>query len=147
MLAKAALAPLLASNRRFIAACYLERVVEFDGKNRSAEQWPLHLFINAASSQIRRTIDMHFRVYDLSAERCVWSIPPIDTVPLKLRGEKLLIRSVDNEGGVFEVASVDGGKLADIATQQLANRRVARLSIHLATDDSYAGHVARFDKK
>jgi hypothetical protein len=93
---------------------------------------------------IRRTIDMHFRVYDLSAERCVWSIPPIDTVPVRLRGEKLLVRSVDNEGGVFEVASVDGEKLADIATQQLADRRAARLSIHLATDDSYAGHVVRF---
>ena len=69
---------------------------------------------------------MHFRVYDLSAERCVWSIPPIDTVPVRLRGEKLLVRSVDNEGGVFEVTSVDGDKLADIATQQLAGRRAAR---------------------
>jgi hypothetical protein len=28
---------------------------------------------------------MHFRVFDLGAERCVWSIPPIDTVPWKLR--------------------------------------------------------------
>jgi hypothetical protein len=128
------------------AACYLERVVQFDGKNRSAVQRPLHLFMNTASSQIRRTIDMHFRVYDLSAERCVWSIPPIDTVPVKLRGEKLLVRSVDNEGGVFEVTSVNGEKLEEIAPQQLADRRVARLSLHLATDDSYAGHVVRFDK-
>jgi hypothetical protein len=95
----------------------------------------------------QRTIDMHFRVYDLSAERCVWSIPPIDTVPVRLRGEKLLVRSVDNEGGVFEVTSVDGEKLADIATQQLADRRATRLSIHLATDDSYAGHVVRFDRQ
>jgi hypothetical protein len=102
--------------------------------------------MNTATSQIRRTIDMHFRVYDLSAERCVWSVPPIDTVPVKLRGEKLLVRSVDNEGGVFEVMSVDGGKLEDIAPQQLADRRVARLSLHLATDDSYAGHVVRFDR-
>jgi hypothetical protein len=31
---------------------------------------------------------MHFRVFDLAAERCVWSIPPIDTVPWKLRTEK-----------------------------------------------------------
>jgi hypothetical protein len=90
---------------------------------------------------------MHFRVYDLSAERCVWSVPPIDTVPVKLSREKLLVRSIDNEGGVFEVASVDGATLADTARQQLANRRVARLGIHLATDDSYAGHVVRFDKQ
>jgi hypothetical protein len=90
---------------------------------------------------------MHIRVYDLSAERCVWSIPPIDTVPVKLSREKLLVRSIDSEGGIFEVASVDGGTLADIARQQLANRRVARLSIHLARDDSYAGHVVRFDKQ
>jgi Protein of unknown function (DUF1203) len=90
---------------------------------------------------------MHFRVYDLSAERCVWSIPPIDTVPLNLRGEKLLVRSIDNDGSVFEVASVDGEKLADLATQHLADRRVAGLNIHLATDDSYAGRVVRFDKQ
>jgi hypothetical protein len=102
--------------------------------------------MKTASSQIRRTLDMHFRVYDLSAERCVWSIPPIDTVPVRLRREKLLVRAVDNEGDVFEVTSVDGGKLEEIATQQLADRRVARLSLHLATDDSYAGHVVRFDR-
>jgi hypothetical protein len=90
---------------------------------------------------------MHFRVYDLSAERCVWSIPPIDTVPVKLHGEKLLVRSIDNDGGVFEVASIDGGKLADLATQRLVDRRVARLNIHLAADDSYAGRAVRFDKQ
>jgi Protein of unknown function (DUF1203) len=90
---------------------------------------------------------MHFRVFDLSAERCVWSIPPIDTVPIKLRGEKLLVRSIDNDGGVFEVASVDGDKLADLATQHLADHRVALLTIHLATDDSYAGRVVRFARQ
>jgi hypothetical protein len=123
-----------------------KRVVGFDGKNRSAEQCLLHLFFSAASSQ-KENGTMHFRVYDLSAERCVWSIPPIDTVPLNLREEKLLVRSIDSDGSVFEVASVDGEKLADLATQHLADRRVAGLNIHLATDDSYAGRVVRFDKQ
>jgi hypothetical protein len=88
---------------------------------------------------------MHFRIYDLAADRCVWSIPPIDTVPLKLRVQKLVVRAIDNDGGVFEVAPVDGVGLAALATQFLADRRVARLNIHLATDDSYAGRVMRHD--
>jgi hypothetical protein len=88
---------------------------------------------------------MHFRVFDLAAERCVWSIPPIDTVPWKLRTEKLMVRSIDHDGKVFEVVPTDGPKLEDLATQLLANRRIARLNIHLATDDSYAGHVVRFN--
>jgi hypothetical protein len=88
---------------------------------------------------------MHFRVFDLAAERCVWSIPPINSVPWKLRTEKLVVRSVDNDGKVFEVVPTDGLKLEDLVTQLLADRRVARLNIHLATDDSYAGHVVRFN--
>ena len=87
---------------------------------------------------------MHFRFFDLAAERSVWSIPPIDTVPFKLRTEKLVVRSIDNDSEVFEVAAVDGLKLEEIVTQLLADPRVARLNIHLATDDSYAGHAARF---
>ena len=86
---------------------------------------------------------MHFRIYDLAADRCVWSIPPIDTVPVKLRGQKLVVRAIDNDGGVFEVASVDGVRLADLATQFLADRKVSRLNIHLAADDSYAGRMVR----
>lgn len=88
---------------------------------------------------------MHFRVFDLAAERCVWSIPPIDAVPWKLRTEQLVVRSIDNDGKVFEVVPTDGLKLEDLVTQLLADRRVARLKIHLATDDSYAGHVVRFN--
>jgi hypothetical protein len=88
---------------------------------------------------------MHFRVLDLAAERSVWSIPPIDTVPWKLRTKKLVVRSVDNDGDVLEIAPVDGRKLEDLVTQLLADRRVARLNIHLAADDSYAGHAVRFD--
>lgn len=88
---------------------------------------------------------MHFRVLDLAAERCVWSIPPIDTVPFKLRTQKLVVRCVDNDGEVVDVVPVDGLKLQDLAPQLLADRRVVRLNIHLATDDSYAGRVMRLD--
>ena len=35
----------------------------------------------------------HFRVYDLSTDRCVWSVPPIDTVPVKLRCRMLAVRT------------------------------------------------------
>jgi hypothetical protein len=103
--------------------------------------------MDAGYPKPKGTVAMHFRVYDLSAERCVWSIPPIDTVPVKLRREKLLVRSIDNEGGIFEVASVDVGALVDTVRQQLANRRVSRLSLHLARDDSYAGQVVRFEER
>jgi hypothetical protein len=89
---------------------------------------------------------MHFRVFDLAAERCVWSIPPIDTVPLKLRAQKLVVRSIGNDGEVFEVLPIDGLKLEELATQLLTDRRVARLNVHLAADDSYAGRVVRFDR-
>ena len=90
---------------------------------------------------------MHFRVYDLAADRCVWSIPPIDTVPLQLRAQKLVVRVIDNDGVVFEVESVDGVRLADLAAQFLADSRVARLNIHLAANDSYAGRVVRHDNQ
>jgi Protein of unknown function (DUF1203) len=89
---------------------------------------------------------MHFRVFDLAAERCVWSIPPIDTVPLKLRAQKLVVRSIGNDGEIFEVLPIDGLKLEELATQLLTDRRVARLNVHLAADDSYAGRVVRFDR-
>jgi hypothetical protein len=85
----------------------------------------------------------HFRVYDLAADRCVWSIPPIDTVPMKLRTQKLLVRAIDNDGGIVKVVPVDGDGLSDLAPRYLADRGVARLNIHLAADDSYAGRVIR----
>jgi hypothetical protein len=47
---------------------------------------------------------MHFRIYDLAADRCVWSIPPIDTVPVKLLAQKLVVRAIDNDGGIVEVS-------------------------------------------
>jgi hypothetical protein len=98
-----------------------------------------------AHRRTRRRVDDAFRVFDLAAERCFWSIPPIDTVPWKLRTEKLVVRSIDNDGKVFEVVPTDGLKLEDLVRQLLADRRVARLNIHLATDDSYAGHAVRFN--
>jgi hypothetical protein len=51
---------------------------------------------------------MHFRIYDLAADRCVWSIPPIDTVPVKLLAQKLVVRAIDNDGGIVEVTPMDG---------------------------------------
>src|ERR1700722_16909700 len=95
------------------------------------------------TSEANGELSMHFRIYDLAADRCVWSIPPIDTVPVKLRAQKLVVRAIDNDGGVFEVVPVDGVRLADLATQFLADRRVNRLNIHLAADDSYAERMVR----
>jgi hypothetical protein len=66
---------------------------------------------------------MHFRASDLAAERCVWSIPPIDTVRRKLRTEKLVVRSIDKEGKVLEIAPSDGLKPGDLVSQLLADRR------------------------
>ncbi len=87
---------------------------------------------------------MHFRVFDLAAERCVWSIPPVDMVPWKVRMQRLVVRSVDNEGNVLKGESSDGEKLEDLIRWLFGDRRIARLSIHLAADESYAGHVRRF---
>ena len=88
---------------------------------------------------------MHFRILDLAAERSVWSAPPIDAVPLKLRGEKLMVRSIDANANLLEIEPVDGMKLESAIDRLFANPRVVRLRIYLATDGSYAGHVGRFD--
>jgi hypothetical protein len=53
-------------------------------------------------------------------------------------------RSIGSDGEAFEVVLLDGGKLQDAVTLLLADRRAVRLNIHLAKDDSYAGHVVRF---
>ena len=88
---------------------------------------------------------MRFRVHDLAAERSVWSVSPIDMVPLKLRGEKLMVRAFDADANLLEVEPVDGMKLESVTQRLFTNRQTARLHIHLAADDSYAGHVERFD--
>jgi len=83
----------------------------------------------------------------LAADRCVWSIPSIDTVPVKLLAQKLVVRAIDNDGGVVEVTPVHGVALTDLAPRFLADRLVARLNIYLAADDSYAGRVVRHDNR
>jgi Protein of unknown function (DUF1203) len=88
---------------------------------------------------------MRFRVHDLAAERSVWSVPPIDMVPLKLRGEKLMVRAFDADANLLEVEPVDGVKLESVTQRLFTNRQTARLHIHLVAGDSYAGHVERFD--
>jgi hypothetical protein len=88
---------------------------------------------------------MHFRVLDLAAERSVWSVPPVDMVPLKLRGEKLVVRSFDGNANLLEMEPTDGIKLEYAIERLFADQRAARLRIHLATDDSYAGRVERFE--
>jgi len=99
---------------------------------------------DAHDRQTGRTSTVHFRVFDLAAERCVWSIPPIDTVPWKLRTENLVVRSIDHDGEVVAVVRIDGLKLEDLLTQLLADERAARLDIYLAADKSYAGRAVRF---
>ena len=88
---------------------------------------------------------MHFRVLDLAAERSVWSVPPFDMVPLKLRAEKLMVRSIDANANLLGMEPVDGMNLERAIERLFADRRAARLRIHLAIDDSYAGRVERFD--
>jgi hypothetical protein len=95
----------------------------------------------------KRRYTMHFRVLDLAAERCVWSVPPIDMVPLKLRWEKLVVRSFDVDANLLKVEPIDGIQFESVIARLFADRRTARLRIHLATDESYAGRVERFDIK
>jgi hypothetical protein len=98
---------------------------------------------NLLTTIAKGELAMHFRIYDLAADRCVWSIPPIDAVPLKLRVQKLVVRAIDQDGSVCGVESVDGQGLTALAAQLLADRRVNRLNIFSAADDSYAGRVVR----
>jgi Protein of unknown function (DUF1203) len=93
-----------------------------------------------------RKLTMHFRVLDLAAERSVWSVPPIDTVPFKLRGEKLVVRSFDVNANLIGAAPIDGADLGGLVQRLFGDRHVTSLHIHLATDGSYAGHAVRFDK-
>jgi hypothetical protein len=87
---------------------------------------------------------MHFRIRDLAAERCVWSVPPIDTVPVKLRCQMLDVRAFDVHDKMVGQALSKGGKLADVITQLFADGHVRYLHVHLATDDAYAARVDRF---
>jgi hypothetical protein len=83
---------------------------------------------------------MHFRVFDLAAERCIWSAPPVDMVPVKLLAEKLIVRCFDPANSVTEVAVIRGAELKEFLTQ--SNQQFSRLTLAHAADNSYAGRVA-----
>ena len=87
---------------------------------------------------------MHFRVRDLAAERCVWSVPPIDTVPVKLRCRMLDVRVFGVHDEMMGRELTEGEKLAEIVPVLFADRRAAYLRVYFATDDAYAARVDRF---
>ena len=74
---------------------------------------------------------MHFRVLDLAAERCIWSVPPIDMVPLKLRGGKLMVHAFDANANLLGMEPTDGTELESVIRGLFADQRAARLRIHL----------------
>jgi hypothetical protein len=87
---------------------------------------------------------MHFRVRDLSAERCVWSVPPIDAVPVKLRYRMLAVRAFNANDVMVGEALIEGGKLASASALLFADPHAAYLHVHFATDNCYAARVDRF---
>jgi hypothetical protein len=87
---------------------------------------------------------MHFRIRDLAAERCVWSVPPVDTVPVKLRCRTLDVRAFDVQDQIVGRAPSEGEKLADVIAQLFADPHVKYLRLHFPADDAYAARVDRF---
>jgi Protein of unknown function (DUF1203) len=87
---------------------------------------------------------MHFRIRDLSAERCVWSVPPIDTVPVKLRCRMLAVRTFDLNHMAVGEELCEGKNLASAIALLFANQQPAYLHIYFATDNCYAARVDRF---
>ena len=87
---------------------------------------------------------MHFRIRDLAADRCVWSVPPIDTVPVKLRCRMLAVRAFDANDVIIGENLVEGGRLASAIVQLLADSHTAYLRVYFATDNCYAARVDRF---
>jgi hypothetical protein len=87
---------------------------------------------------------MHFRIYDVAADQCVWSVPPIDTVPVKLRCRMLVARSFDANSEMIGEGLIEGAKLANVIVQLFADARAAYLHVHFATDNCYAARVNRF---
>jgi hypothetical protein len=81
---------------------------------------------------------MHFRIRDLSAERCVWSVPPIDTVPVKLRCRVLAVRAFNANDVIVGEELIEGGKLASAIALLFADRHASYLHIYFATDNCYA---------
>jgi hypothetical protein len=73
------------------------------------------------------------------------SIPPIDTVPVKLRCRTLAVRAFDANGVMVGEKLVDGKKLLATAILSLfAEPHAAYLHVYYATDDCYAARVDRF---
>ncbi len=87
---------------------------------------------------------MHFRIRDVSADRCVWSVPPIDTVPVKLRCRMLALCAFDANDMTVGEELVEGKNLASAITLLFADRHAAYLHVCFATDKCYAARVDRF---
>jgi hypothetical protein len=87
---------------------------------------------------------MHFRIRDLAADRCVWSVPPIDTVPVNLRCRMLVARSFDAKNVMIGQEPIEGSSLMRAIVQLFADPRAAYLHVHFATDNCYAARVDRF---
>jgi Protein of unknown function (DUF1203) len=87
---------------------------------------------------------VHFRVRDVSADQCIWSVPPIDTVPVKLRRRMLAVRAFDANANVVGEKLVDGENLATVILLLFTEPRASYLHIHYATNDCYAARVDRF---
>jgi Protein of unknown function (DUF1203) len=87
---------------------------------------------------------MQFRIRDLAAERCVWSIPPVGTVPTKLRCQTLGVRAFDVHGKMVGQTLSESGKLADAIARLFADGRARCLQVHFAADGTHAARVDRF---
>ena len=86
---------------------------------------------------------MKFRVFDLAAERSVWSVPAIDMVPEKLRNVMLAVHMVDTDANFIKTELVDGSELEGTIRRVFADQRANCLQVSVATDGSHAGHVER----
>jgi hypothetical protein len=86
---------------------------------------------------------VHFRVRDVSADQCVWSVPPVDTVPAKLRCRMLAVRAFDADGAAVGEKLIDGEKLATAILLWFADPHAAHLHVYYATDGCYAARVDR----
>src|SRR5271156_2339226 len=87
---------------------------------------------------------MHFRIRDLAADRCVWSFPPVETVPVKLGCLILAVRAFNANDMTVGEEFVEGKKLASAIELLFADRQASYLLVFFATDDRYAGRVVRF---
>ena len=87
---------------------------------------------------------MHFRIRDLAADRCVWSFPPIDTVPVKLRCRMLAVRAFNANDLEVGDGLVEGTKLSGAIELLFADLQASYLLVYFATDNSYAARVDRF---